>query len=189
MKDLFLVGAEVQSFIESKGWHFCFIGGVALQRWGENRLTTDIDLSILTGFGSEEQFIDTLLARFTPRRDDARSFALQYRVLLLQSEQGIGIDISLAALPFEQELIDRSTKFEFLPQSNLRTCSAEDLIVLKAFASRPQDWVDIRGILVRQGMSLNRTEIRQRLAVLAELKESPEILERLDGLFAERPVE
>lgn len=188
MRDLFRVAAEVQAFVESKGWQFCYIGGVALQRWGENRLTSDVDLSILTGFGTEEQFIDTLLARFTPRREDAKAFALQYRVLLLQSTEGIGIDISLAALPFEQELINRATNFEFLPKSNLRTCSAEDLVVLKAFAARPQDWVDIRGILVRQGNTLLRAEIRTHLAILAELKEDQQILDKLEVLFAEIPV-
>jgi len=30
-----------------------------------------------------------------------------------------------------------------LEDARLRTCSAEDLIVHKAFAARPQDWVDI----------------------------------------------
>ena len=31
------------------------MGGVALQRWGEPRLTQDVDLTLLTGFGDEEQ--------------------------------------------------------------------------------------------------------------------------------------
>ena len=38
----------------------------------------------------------------------------------------------------------------FLPGVSLLTCSAEDLIVLKAFADRDQDWLDIEGILFRQ---------------------------------------
>ena len=28
---------EVQAFCMKQGWRFCFIGGVALQRWGEPR--------------------------------------------------------------------------------------------------------------------------------------------------------
>jgi hypothetical protein len=31
---------------------------------------------------------------------------------------------------------------EFAPDIILPTCSAEDLFVMKAFASRPQDWID-----------------------------------------------
>lgn len=95
---------------------------------------------------------------------------------------GVEIDISLAALPFEKELIERSSKFEFLPEISLNTCSAEDLVVLKAFASRPQDWIDVRGIMVRQGTKLNRLTIKTRLTPLAHLKEEPEILERFDEL-------
>ncbi len=30
---------EIQAFCQKQGWRFCFIGGVAVQRWGEPRLT------------------------------------------------------------------------------------------------------------------------------------------------------
>lgn len=184
MKELFLLASEVQEFIEKQSWKFCFIGGLALQRWGEGRLTRDVDLAILSGFGRESEFVDKLLEAFRGRRPDAREFALQYRVVLLESVHGIGIDVSLAALPFEEDLIERATEFEFLAGHPLRTCSAEDLVVLKAFADRPQDWVDIRGVLVRQGAELDRAAIRSRLSPLVALKEEPEILRRLEELFA-----
>lgn len=103
--------------------------------------------------------------------------------LLAKSDDGIGIDISLAALPFEENLIDRSSPFEFLPGIALRTCSAEDLVVLKSFAARPQDWVDVRGILVRQGARLDRETILERLRPLASLKEDPTILVRLEEMY------
>jgi len=35
---------EVQIFCQKHGWSFCFIGGLAVQRWGEPRLTQDADL-------------------------------------------------------------------------------------------------------------------------------------------------
>jgi hypothetical protein len=36
------------------------------------------------------------------------------------------------------------------PGVALVTCSAEDLIVFKAFAGRERDWLDIEGIALRQ---------------------------------------
>ena len=36
---------EIQAFCQQRGWPFCFIGGVAVQRWAEPRLTQDVDLS------------------------------------------------------------------------------------------------------------------------------------------------
>lgn len=36
---------EMQGFCQQQGWRSCFIGGVAVQRWGEPRLTQDVDLT------------------------------------------------------------------------------------------------------------------------------------------------
>lgn len=107
-----------------------------MQRWAEARVTRDIDITLLTGFGQEEQFIDALLSRYAPRSADAKGFALKNRVLLLVTQQSIGIDVSLAALPFEQSAIERASLHTFAPGYTMSTCSAEDLMVFKLFASR-----------------------------------------------------
>lgn len=186
MRDLVEEAAELQALLETKGWEFCFIGGLAIQRWSEPRLTKDMDLTLLTGFGDEEPFVDFLLENYSPRRDDARTFALINRVLLLKTRSGIGIDIALAGLPFEESAVRRSRMVEYAPGISLRTCTAEDLIVMKAFAGRPQDRIDLRGILVRQGTgNLDWAYIWEHLAPLAELKDSPEILDHLKALNAE----
>jgi hypothetical protein len=70
-----------------QGWQYCFIGGLALQRWGEPRETIDVDLTLLTGFGGEETFVRELLRHFEPRIAEADEFALAHRVLLAE-EQG-----------------------------------------------------------------------------------------------------
>jgi hypothetical protein len=176
---LYQAAAELQSFCIERQWRFCFIGGLALIRWGEPRQTKDADLTLLTGFGSEENYIRELLATFTPRRDDAADFALQNRVLLLNASNGIPLDISLAGLPFEERLIDRASSFEYLPTVVLTTATAEDVVVLKAFAGRPRDWADIEGVLIRQGNALDWDIIQSELTPLCELKESPETVARL----------
>lgn len=35
MIELFEVAKELQELCEQQQWKFCFIGGIALQRWGE----------------------------------------------------------------------------------------------------------------------------------------------------------
>ena len=57
--------------------------------------------------------------------------------------------------------------------------------MFKAFADRPKDWVDVEGIIVRQQGRLDWTYVRSQLAPLVELKEAPEILDRLDKQRAE----
>ncbi len=175
------VGEEVQAVCQRQGWRFCFIGGVALQRWGQPRVTADVDLTLLTGFGGEERYLDELLRHFAPRRADAKEFALAKRVLLLESPTGIGIDIALGGLPYEELVVARATMFEFLPQLSLLTCSAEDLVVLKAFADRGRDWDDVEGVVIRQ-QTLDWEYIQSQLQPLAEAKESPHILDRLSQL-------
>jgi hypothetical protein len=172
--------AELQSFCESQCWRFCLIGGLALQRWGEPRETVDVDLTLLTGFGHEEPFIGALLQRFEARVPNAAEFALANRVLLLRANSGVGLDIALAALPFEEAAVERSTVFPFSESTPLRTCSAEDLIVMKAFAARPKDWIDIEGIIIRQARQLDWRHIWNHLSPLAELKGAPEILNELE---------
>ena len=41
MNALLGTAAEIQHFLQRAGERFCFIGGVALQRWGEPRLTRE----------------------------------------------------------------------------------------------------------------------------------------------------
>lgn len=180
MTRLVKLAAEVQSYLDSQSWQNCLIGGLVMQRWGEVRLTKDVDLTLLTGFGGEEVFVDSLLSRYRGRRPDVRDFALRYRVVLLQSEDGIGIDISLGALPYEENLMRRASWFDYLDDTRVRTCSAEDLVVLKAFANREQDWLDLETVLVRQGGHLDWTIIRRELPPLCDLKDAPDIPDRLE---------
>lgn len=181
MNEVILAAAELQAVCQSNDWQFCFIGGLALQRWSEPRETVDVDLSLFAGFGDEQQFCDVLLKHFAARISNAAAFARERRVLLLRSTKGVGLDVALAALPYEALVIERSSFFVYPPDVSLRTCSAEDLIVLKAFAGRGQDWVDVERIIVRQTGKLDWTYIREQLRPLAELKAVPEILDQLEA--------
>ena len=182
MRQLIEIASELQKVCDSKRWRSCVIGGLAVQRWGEPRLTRDVDVSLLTGFGTESVYIEALLTLYQGRVPDAAAFALRNRVLLLQ-KGGIGIDIALAAIPFEERVLERSSTFEFLPGKGIRTCSAEDLIVYKAFADRPRDWVDVEGILLRQQGRLKLDLVFSELTPLSDAKESPEIMCKLRSLI------
>ena len=102
MSTLFEAALEIEAACRQAGFGFCFIGGLAVQRWGEPRMTADVDLTVITGFGTEESYVDALLATFRGRIDDARRFALQHRTLLLVASNGIHLDVALGAMPFEE---------------------------------------------------------------------------------------
>lgn len=127
MTELFSLALQIQNACQDNRWPFCFIGGLAVQHWGEPRFTKDVDLTILSGFGCEEPVIDACLALYAPRIEDARSFA-----------------------------------------------------------DRTIDWHDVQGIVVRQRRNLDWSYIFRHLKPLCEVKEQPEIIERLLAI-ARRP--
>jgi len=124
-----------------------------------------------------------MLEKYPPRNENPEEFAFEYRVLLLKTDSGIDMDVSLGGISFEELVVQRSKLIEILPKIRLRICSAEDLIVLKAFASREIDWQDVRGVIVRQGANnLNWAYVEEQLTPLVNVKGSPEILDKLKEL-------
>jgi hypothetical protein len=184
MNAIFAAALDLQGFCDKRGWRCCFIGGLAVQRWGEPRMTRDADLTLLTGFGTEETFIDPLLDAFEGRRSDARAFALNHRVLLARHPNNTPLDIALGALPFEEDSVRRSSLWN-IGEGALRTCSADDLVIHKVFAGRDQDWLDVRGILVRSGHGLDLALIERELGPLLELKQASPHLAKLRLLVDE----
>jgi predicted nucleotidyltransferase len=183
MEQVWRCAAETEVLLRDRGMQYCFIGGLANYRWGKPRTTHDVDLTLLSDVRNERQIIDRILADFGTRRPDAVAFALAHRVLLLKDHTGFPVDISLGFMPYEVRMIDRATPWGTPQSAKVTTCSAEDLVVLKAFANRDRDWTDVRGVLVRQGKKLDRKLILEELAPLVELKEEPEILDRLVRLM------
>jgi hypothetical protein len=68
----------------------------------------------------------------------------------------------------------------------LKLCTAEDLIVYKAFANRPIDWLDIEGVIARhEKKKLDLKYVFDQLTPLAVIKEEPEIVTKLEALIRE----
>lgn len=176
MNALYEAAREVSDFMTERRWKFCIIGGLAVMRWGEARLTQDVDFTLITGFGNEQGFIEPLLDHFPGRIADAASFALANRVLLLKTSSEIPFDVSLGALPYEEKIVENATLFSFDRSTVLPTCSADDLFVMKLFAAREKDWRDAEGIALRQGEHLNHAYIVSNLDELCRATDRPEIL-------------
>jgi len=174
---------EVQAFCSARGWRFCVIGAIAVQRWGEPRLTQDVDVTVLSGFGSEAEFVDALLSGYRGRIPDARDFALRHRVVLLESRSAVPIDVALGGIPFEERVVARASTFDVGGPEPLLTCSAEDLVVLKTFAGRDKDWIDVEGIVTRQGRRLDTALVLRELEPLLDLRDDTHSLPRLQTIL------
>jgi hypothetical protein len=146
------------------------------------RGTRDVDFVLLCPIGDEESVVDAILGRFQARSGEARDFAIRRRVVLIRSASGFDVDVSLGCLDIERRMVERASSFEYPGSVMLRTVSAEDLIVLKAFANRPIDWMDVEGIIHRQGRKLRWPQIEAELEILLAMKLEPEIWDRLKAM-------
>ena len=89
-------------------------------------------------------------------------------------------------MPFEERTIQRSSGWVVADDVTLTTCSAENLIVHKAFAGRDKDWLDIRGIAARRRASLRpRGIVWDELLPLLDLAETRESEARLRAILSE----
>lgn len=86
----------------------------------------------------------------------AREFALQSRVLLLRSTQGIPLDVSLGALPFKE----------------------------KAVSSARLEEIDIEGIVAKSSARIDWDEVRADLTPLLELKAEDAALRQLQEVLS-----
>lgn len=180
MNELIQVAVEVQNILDSKGYRNCVIGGLAVQVWGEVRVTTDVDFTVLVEFGQEESVVEGILEVLKPRYEDAKRFALINRVLLCQGPNDYRVDIGLGGFEVERRIVGRAKFHELIEGISLRVCDAEGLVVMKAFSGRAIDWQDVESILARQWETIDLGLIKSDLGALAEGLEAPEILENFE---------
>ena len=123
MISLFEEAAELQKILQAEGLEFFFVGGIALQIWGQPRLTTDIDLTVFTELTNEDEWIRWFLDRYKPLIGDHAStlaFARQKRVLILQSGSNTEIDVMLGGLADLNEELRRASIQKFTPSISLK---------------------------------------------------------------------
>lgn len=168
--------ADLMTYLREQQLAGCLIGGMVVSRWGEPRATQDVDATVATDFGDEPAVLGILLQRYPSRVSEPSEFAARARMALLVLPGRINGDVSLAALPFEREVIERASDWKLTEDVVLPTCSAEDLVVYKLVAGRPGDIQDVIGIVRRQAGRLDTERIRRWGREFAELKEDPDLL-------------
>ena len=136
--------------LDSGGLPYMVIGGQAVLRYGEPRLTRDID--IMLGVGIEgvprvEKAIGNLNLRMLV--DDPGAFVRKTFVLPAQDEaSGIRIDFVFSFSDYEKQAIARATSVE-MRGVPVKFATLEDVIVHKVVAGRPRDLDDIKSIILK----------------------------------------
>jgi len=171
---------EIHEYLSEQGIPYVIIGGVAVQRWGEPRLTKDVDVTIVVPVEDTEVVAERLSEKFKPRIENIQDFVRQNRVLPAMAANGCEIDFSFALPGYEEVLLERAVWFEPAPKVRIKICSAEDLIIHKAVAGRPRDLQDIESVIVRQGDKLDAAYIRSWLKRFSLILETDAVLDNFE---------
>ncbi len=137
--------------IEKKGIQYALIGGLAASIRGKMRATEDVDIvlhcDVLDALSLAESIDDTPLEPLFPNVSEVirRSNILPLR----HKQTGVTIDLAIGLSGFERQVIERATSVK-IARRHLQVSTAEDLLLMKLLADRPQDQQDIKGILTAQ---------------------------------------
>ena len=185
-QSLLQVLGSLTVWFKSQHVPYAIIGGAAIGFLAQPRATQDIDAVTWLDLAKAAGFVQSgARFGFFSRISDPIEFALKSRVLLLQHNQTkIDVDISLGALPFEQEMIERATEFT-TPELTVQIATPEDLIITKAVAHRKRDLLDIDN-LVSVYPNLDLARIRHWVGQFAAVLESPELVSDLENLLENR---
>ncbi len=162
------------------------LSGVAVALVSTPRYTAVVDAVILDIDDRLEWLIAELgKAGFTTRSADQVAMTRRTRVLTLTDRHGVGIDLMLGLLPFDEDLVARATNAVLSGGSTVPVALPEHLVVMKAIAWRPKDVQDIREI-VAINPNLDRKYVVDTFTEYAELLEVPERVAELVEMLGEQ---
>ena len=177
---LMRVLASLTEWFKDQHVSYALIGGAAIGFLAQPRTTQDIDAVTWLDLSETPGFIESgARFGFFPRISDPIEFARKSR--LQHNQTKIDVDISLGALPFEQEMIERAIEFT-TPELTVQVATPEDLIISKAVAHRKRDLMDIDN-LVSVHPNLDLARIRHWVGQFAAVLESPELVSDLEDLL------
>ena len=138
------------------------IGGLAVSVWGQPRLTRDVDVKVLAQRDDRAWLLE-LLDDYIPLHADPDAAFQRHGVAFFQDIDGTRIDILLAETHFDETAVGRAKTVDLQPGQSARVCTAEDLIIYKMVSPRTQDYVDVEGMIQRQGDALDDAYIEKWL--------------------------
>ncbi len=140
---------QIAIALESARIRYMVIGGQAVLRYGEARLTKDVDITL----GMDMDRLGDLLAvvgrlGLSPLADP-ETFTRQSMVLpCLEPTSGIRIDFILSYSTYELGALGRAQPVA-MGAAQVMFVSLEDLIIHKIIAGRPRDLEDVRILLLK----------------------------------------
>ena len=142
--------------LESLGFRWAVVGGLALGVRAEPRQTRDVDLAIVVSDDRDaEHLVRALTGRGFRYLDEGavieQTATKRLATVRLQPPTGEGlpvvVDLLFHSSGIEKEVVAAADELEVLPGLRLRVATRGHLIALKVLAGRPQDIADTDNLL------------------------------------------
>lgn len=148
--------ADAASFLQSQGVPYALVGGLAASLRGQPRVTADVDIVISADVDRALELVVALEdSNFRPLFDNVSDVVKQSFLLPLRHRTAnIKVDIAVGLSGFERQTVARAEPVE-LAGATIFVATAEDLLIMKVLAGRPQDEQDLTGIVMAQGAALD----------------------------------
>jgi hypothetical protein len=166
---------DIARALESLRIAYAVVGGIANAVWGEPRATIDVDVTVAVDEADLPTTVPAIARSFQVPVPDPVAFVQQTRVLPLDSNDGVRIDVIFALLPFELEAIRRARDVTIADRT-VHVVTPEDLILMKIISERPRDVADAEAIVRRRIGDLDLAYLEPRIRELAAALESDAIL-------------
>ena len=159
--------------LEAAGLPHVFIGGIAVSAWSRPRTTLDLDVLVLSPDSAAEPVLQALRGEgfeLDLTGIHREKMLAGFRAMVRPSKHGspISLDVLVSDNPVVAEIIHRSCR-RTLAGTTFAVPAAEDLVVLKLQAGRPQDVADALAVLEAQAAALNQ-DLLQAQARLFDLE-------------------
>ena len=147
---------DTASFLEHEGLPYALIGGLAASLRGQPRVTADVDMVIIADVERALQLATSLEGTdFKPLFDGVEEVVQRAFILPLRHRTtNVKLDLALGMSGFEHQAVARAEPIA-VGGSSVSVALAEDLLIMKILAGRPQDEQDVRGLLIAQGDKLD----------------------------------
>ena len=173
---------DLSGFLGEHRIPYMIIGGFASLYWGVERFTRDLDLTIEVGDDALEDFLRQIAGRYALADGDPLNFVRRNHLIRIETQAGVPVDLMLAVLPYQVAAIRRAVPIR-VEGRNVQLCAPEDLIIYKLASERPQDALDVEGIVLRQSARLERPYLAARVRELATGLDRPGIVAFYDKLL------
>jgi hypothetical protein len=148
--------ADAAELLDRESIAYALVGGLAASIRGQPRATADVDMVIDADVARALKLSEALeRTTFRPLFPQVSEVIERSLILPLRHRSTtVKVDLAIGLSGFEQQAIGRAERFD-ISGCAISLATAEDLIVMKVLAGRPQDEQDVRGIVVAQGNRLD----------------------------------